>query len=121
MEARVSEKKPVNPITELKKDIEDAFRRAKASKPDVCPSCGHCPTCGRGGHHLAPWVVPMPSPYPWHYYQPYYHNLPYQVTCETATIGLHNGQPAMSGTGNVTNMPQFSISYTGIEHDSTTR
>ncbi len=31
-----------------------------------CPACGHCPTCGRGGHQVAPWVVPMP-----YYPQPY--------------------------------------------------
>ncbi len=32
----------------------------------VCPSCGYCPHCGRGGHQVAPWVVPMP-----YYPQPY--------------------------------------------------
>lgn len=25
-----------------------------------CPSCGHCPTCGRGGHQAHPWTIPMP-------------------------------------------------------------
>jgi hypothetical protein len=31
-----------------------------------CPSCGHCPTCGRGGYQAAPlWYWwPHPTPYP---------------------------------------------------------
>lgn len=32
------------------------------NKPHACPSCGHCPCCGRGG-----------------YQQPYYPNYPYYV------------------------------------------
>lgn len=23
--------------------------------PAPCPSCGHCPTCGRGGYRTQPW------------------------------------------------------------------
>lgn len=32
--------------------------------PQPCPSCGHCPTCGRGGY-----FQPYYNPYPY-YYQP---------------------------------------------------
>lgn len=44
-----------------------------------CPSCGHCPTCGRGG-----WVAPRP--YYGHQYWTY----------------TYNGDPAKPGTGGVT-------------------
>lgn len=30
--------------------------------PQPCPSCGHCPTCGRGGFHTYPynpWGYPV--------------------------------------------------------------
>jgi hypothetical protein len=40
----------------------------KKETSSVCPSCGYCPTCGRGGHYHAPYVVPQPwtpTPYPW--------------------------------------------------------
>lgn len=32
-----------------------------------CPSCGHCPTCGRGGYGFWPY-----RPYPYWGYPPYY-------------------------------------------------
>lgn len=35
-----------------------------------CPSCGHCPTCGRGGYHQHPW------------YQPYEYPQTTWITCE---------------------------------------
>lgn len=25
-----------------------------------CPSCGHCPTCGRGGYYMRPWPYYQP-------------------------------------------------------------
>lgn len=28
------------------------------SLPAPCPSCGHCPTCGRGGHQAYPYYQP---------------------------------------------------------------
>lgn len=28
----------------------------------VCPNCGYCPYCGRGGYHTYPWQ-PYPGPY----------------------------------------------------------
>lgn len=29
-----------------------------------CPHCGHCPTCGRGGHYVAPYIgYPMTTTY----------------------------------------------------------
>ena len=31
----------------------------------VCPHCGHCPHCGRGGHSMAPWVLPNYPTQPW--------------------------------------------------------
>ena len=37
--------------------------------PKPCPACGHCPTCGRGGHQLVPYN-------PW---QPYYPPYPQPV------------------------------------------
>lgn len=32
----------------------------------VCPSCGHCPECGRGGVQVQPHYFPY-----WPYYTPY--------------------------------------------------
>jgi hypothetical protein len=26
--------------------------------PAPCPSCGHCPTCGCGGHYCQPGAIP---------------------------------------------------------------
>jgi len=37
----------------------------------VCPACGHCPCCGRGGYQFQPWpgypnpYIGDPIPYPW--------------------------------------------------------
>lgn len=28
--------------------------------PAPCPSCGHCPTCGRGGHYPTPFPITTP-------------------------------------------------------------
>ena len=28
--------------------------------PAPCPSCGHCPTCGRSGYQVIPWISPQP-------------------------------------------------------------
>ncbi len=47
---------------ELKKKLESQTNQAQP-----CPSCGHCPTCGRGGYHTQPNYWPY-----WHYYQPSY-------------------------------------------------
>jgi hypothetical protein len=62
------------------KEYAEKWAEAKKNeaKTAPCPSCGHCPTCGRRWHHLAPWAIPMPN-----YYQPYYQ--PYQVWCGTET------------------------------------
>ena len=36
--------------------------------PQPCPSCGRCPTCGRGGYFTQPYPYPYypyyPQPYP---------------------------------------------------------
>ena len=34
------------------------------SVPQPCPSCGHCPTCGRGGYYGAPYPYWRSVPYP---------------------------------------------------------
>lgn len=64
------------------KTVLDQWNALKAAKAEPCPSCGHCPTCGRGGHQVAPWVIPMPyvQPYPW-WQQPWYGTT--TVICET--------------------------------------
>jgi hypothetical protein len=60
-------------VSDTTNDLE--FYRQKFAEmqkqQDVCPSCGHCPTCGRGGHQVAPWVVPTPY-YPTHPVHPWY-------------------------------------------------
>lgn len=90
----------------LKKFQELAANRDKHA--GACPSCGRCPTCGRGGHQLAPWVMPTP----WHYYQPYYQ--PHQVWCGTATtIGYVGGGAGFNGSGGGGSEPQVSFSATG--------
>lgn len=48
----------------------EEYTKAQAQK-EPCPSCGHCPTCGRGGHQAHPWAIPMPY-YPTYPYQPYW-------------------------------------------------
>lgn len=38
---------------------------AKEQQPQVCPSCGRCPTCGHGPYQAAPrpWRGSYPYPY----------------------------------------------------------
>lgn len=44
---------------------------APSSSPSVCPACGYCPHCGRGGAQTIPfypqtpypWWVPAPNPW----------------------------------------------------------
>ena len=31
-----------------------------------CPSCGHCPTCGKGGYYGQPYPYYPQSPWPWY-------------------------------------------------------
>lgn len=58
-------------IEELREELERERAKAKdAAKDATCPSCGHCPTCGRGGVQVLPsYPVPMPiyppPVYPW--------------------------------------------------------
>lgn len=42
------------------------FEKLADQPKAVCPNCGYCPHCGRGGHGVAPYQ-PMPYPYydPW--------------------------------------------------------
>lgn len=52
--------KPQNDqFEELKKLSE--FLKQQQSHSHPCPSCGHCPSCGRGGYLRT-----------WPYYQPYW-------------------------------------------------
>lgn len=37
-----------------------ADNQASLNSPRPCPSCGHCPTCGRGGYQ---WFWPAAYPY----------------------------------------------------------
>ena len=43
----------------------------------VCPACGYCPCCGRGGtpvpYYPSPYVPPYQPTYPWY--------SPYTITC----------------------------------------
>ena len=36
-----------------------------AQKPQPCPHCGYCPTCGRGGYNAYPWYPAPWRPYPY--------------------------------------------------------
>ena len=42
----------------------------------VCPNCGHCPTCGRGGYQTYPYTRPWE--YSWVYWYPNPYTNPYQ-------------------------------------------
>jgi hypothetical protein len=53
-----------------------------------CPSCGHCPSCGRGGWGTYPWRV-----YPYQY--------PYTVPYTMPRTYAYNGNPK-AGIGGVT-------------------
>lgn len=44
------------------KKITDAQAAMNAAHQHPCPSCGHCPTCGRGGYTVAPYPY-WPRPY----------------------------------------------------------
>lgn len=52
----------------------------------VCPHCGYCEECGRGGHQMAP-VYPVPTwPSPWWQVVPWpYHLQPYTINWGTGT------------------------------------
>lgn len=45
-----------------------------------CPSCGHCPTCGRGARAREYWW----TPYPYYYYDGFSYGT---VTNTTNTVG----------------------------------
>jgi len=47
---------------ELLEELRRLFAEQKRNG-HPCPSCGHCPTCGRGGYGLNPYS-------PWWGYQP---------------------------------------------------
>lgn len=53
---------------------------------NVCPACGYCPSCGRGGHYTAPYYPPYQPNYPympvWPWFPEY---LPTYTTYGTAT------------------------------------
>jgi hypothetical protein len=55
----------------------------KAAKDKPCPSCGHCPTCGRSA---APY---WPNVTPW-YPRPYWHDPYITWTCDTKTVSSGN-------------------------------
>lgn len=54
----------VQPDKEEKQAGGDRRMNNEQKADDVCPNCGYCKHCGRGGHHVAPWVIPS-YPYPW--------------------------------------------------------
>ena len=50
----------------------------------MCPACGYCPHCGRGGDHFSPYTYP---------YGPVWFSVPYNTTLPAsgntiATSGL---------------------------------
>jgi hypothetical protein len=69
-----------------------------AQHPAPCPSCGHCPTCGRGGWGTLPWY-----PYPYVPTYPY----PYRITW-TAPYTVTGGGTFTSSDL----MPQATSNYT---------
>lgn len=49
-------------MNESTKDLLEELKKIAAEKNErQCPSCGHCPACGRGGY-LRPWPY-YPKPY----------------------------------------------------------
>jgi hypothetical protein len=64
-------------------DLSDKLRKAQEThNKSTCPSCGHCPTCGRGGYHW-PWPT-----YPSIPYSPYYPSYPY-ITWSSGVGQIH--------------------------------
>ena len=45
--------------------LSGAQQAVQATHAHPCPSCGYCPTCGRGGARVSPYPWPYTSPYPW--------------------------------------------------------
>jgi hypothetical protein len=39
--------------------------KVEESDSRPCPSCGHCPTCGRGGYYTQPYWPSYPYSYPY--------------------------------------------------------
>ena len=67
------------------------------SKSDVCPCCGYCKHCGRGGHHVVPLsIYPYPKPW-WNPYQPTWGG---NVSTGTITTGSPNGTSVTYDIGN---------------------
>ena len=79
----------------------------------VCPHCGHCQECGRGGHQLAPypWTYPV---YPWQQQTwPWWG--PYTIRWD-ATDAIHGNTvrvaDGLSWTATSVTLPASSFSYT---------
>lgn len=72
-----------------KKDIEKMITKAvKESKHETCPSCGHCPTCGRSN---GVWTAPYRPWYPYQY--------PYWYSSGTLTISGNSIASSSTATG----------------------
>lgn len=84
---------------------EQIKKELALDKPDgVCPRCGYCPHCGRGGYQTIPYYPyhPYPlTPYPWWQY-------PTWSGTGTTTIGSQD-----AGTlGTITNAPTPNVTLT---------
>jgi hypothetical protein len=63
-----------------------------------CPSCGHCPTCGRSNRYWDwPWNYYWPQPYKWYVGDPPYQGNGTAVQAN-ATFTVLNG--GLNNTGN---------------------
>jgi hypothetical protein len=59
--ATVSQLLETDPIRRLQELFDEQMKAA--NKP--CPSCGHCPACGRSAQPVVPYFQPYNSPYWW--------------------------------------------------------
>lgn len=59
-------------VTTTTVTVTDTPASYQVQVPKPCPSCGHCPTCGRGAASLSPspWWPYQPSPW---WQVPYYY------------------------------------------------
>ena len=64
------EDKTLNEFKELADKIKDENLACWHEPQGVCPRCGYCPHCGRGGQQMPYYPAPC---YPW-YKQPYYYD-----------------------------------------------
>jgi hypothetical protein len=54
-----------DPIRDQLRRLQEQFDEQMKAANKPCPSCGHCPACGRSAQPVVPYFQPYNSPYWW--------------------------------------------------------